>query len=67
MNHTEPLTGQEIVDEIQGRIRKIRASQTSGIVNGDLKKRLIVRELALQSVQSWIVGQNQMREAERAT
>ena len=65
MSHTEPLTAQEIVNEIRGRIRNIKASRASGMVNGELRNRLIVREVALQSVESWIVGQNQTREEEK--
>jgi len=62
---TEELTGKDIIDELKGRIRNIRVSLMSGVVNEDFKAVLRTRELALQSILSWIVGQNQLREEER--
>lgn len=49
----------EIIDELKGRIRNLRVSVMSEVTSREFKKILKTRELALQSVLSWILGQNQ--------
>lgn len=63
----EDLTPKEIIDELKGRVRNLRVSIMSDVTSSEFKKILKTRELALQSVLSWIVGQNQTRKAERTT
>lgn len=63
----EDLTPKEIIDELKGRVRNLRVSIMSDVTSSEFKKILKTRELALQSVLSWIVGQNQTRKAGRTT
>ncbi len=61
----EDLTPKEIIEELKGRIRNLRVSRMSDVPNSEFKKILKTRELALQSLLSWVVGQNQTRKAEK--
>ncbi len=64
---SEPLTSQEIIDELKARVAILRKSREECFCNKDGAMRLRTRQLETQTILSWIVGQNQLREEERTT
>ncbi len=62
---SEPLTSQEIIDELKARVQILRQSIQEGFHNADYEKTLRHRQSETQTILSWIVGQNQLREEER--
>lgn len=63
---SEPLTSQEIIDELKGRVETLRQSIGEGFRNYEYEKRLKIRQAETQTILSWIEGQNQLRKEDAA-